>query len=413
MNIIKIDKLDHQGRGIGKYNKKTIFVNGALPGEEVEVDITLEKKKFYEGNLSKLITPSPLRIKPICPVFKKCGGCDLMHISYEEQIKYKENKVKEILKKFTDIEGDKINEIIGCDNEYYYRNKITFQVKDKIGLYGKKSYELITFDRCYIANKKINKIYDKLKILPLDNINQIVVRTDDIIDEIMIVIYASKDFNGEKWISILKDDCSSIVKITDGKETVMYGNDHIIFELGEYKFKLSPTAFFQVNTKQCEELYNVIVKNIDYKYNDVLLDLYCGAGTIGIYLNKYFKYIYGIEINEEAVKNAISNKELNKIDNIEFTSGAVGSLVRSLKVKPSTVIVDPPRKGLDIKTIKYLQTCGCGKLIYVSCDPVTLARDIKLLTEVFEVESITPVDMFPQTCHIECVSVLHRKKLEK
>lgn len=408
MDKIKIEKLDHQGRGIGKYNGKTIFVSGALPNEEVEVDIFLEKKKYYEGTLKKLITPSSIRIKPVCPVFRECGGCDLMHINYDEQLKYKENKVKEIFKKFTDVELDKVNQIIGCDKEYYYRNKVTFQVKNKIGFYGKKSYELVTFEKCYIANKKINKIYDKLKRLPLDNIEKVVVRTDDIIDEIMVVIYALKEFDNDLWINTLKDDCSSITKVIDKRETIIYGNDYIIFELDKYKFKLSPTAFFQVNTKQCEILYSEIAKNIDSNYNDVLFDLFCGAGTIGIYLNEYFNKIYGIEINSDAVKNAISNKELNNIDNIEFATGDVGKLVTTLKVKPSTVIVDPPRKGLDLKTIKYLQVCGCDKLIYVSCDPVTLARDIKLLTEKFEVETITPVDMFPQTCHVECICVMNR-----
>lgn len=404
---IEIIKLDHQGRGIGKLNEKIIFIPFALPGEIVKVELTKVKKKYCEGKITSFLKTSPERIVPICPYFCDCGGCDLMHMDSSQQLLFKEQKIREIMTKFTEVEEQKIKQIVACENPLYYRNKVTFHVQNgKLGFYAKQSNQIIEIEKCYISTPKINKILEKLKSLPLFNVNQIVVRTDDIIDEIMILFYLKKEEDVHLFVDKLKDDVTTIATICDGKEKIIYGNDTMIFELNQYQFQLSPTSFFQVNRMQCEKLYELVKQVTKGTSEDVLLDLYCGTGTIGIYLAKTVKEVYGVEINSDAIKNANRNKELNSISNIAFECGDAKEVVKKLPIKPTIVVVDPPRQGLDLETIERLITWNVEKIIYVSCDPVTLARDINLLSKRYEINEIIPVDMFPNTNHVECVCVL-------
>lgn len=406
---VQIERLDHQGRGLGKIDGKTIFVPNTLPDEIVEVDITTDKKKYMIGEVKRFLTTSKLRITPVCPYFSTCGGCDLMHLSYENQLKYKENKVKDIIEKFANIESSVVKPIIGCDETLYYRNKVTFQVKHKIGFYEKKSSEIVPVDKCYIANPKMNHILTKLQNLSLEHIEQIVLRTDDKIDETMVIFYIHDEVETGSIISLLKDDVTSIITIQGKEVECIYGKETITIPLGKHQFELSPTSFFQVNTEQCQKLYDKVVEYADIKNTDTVLDLYCGTGTIGIYLSEFARKVYGIEIHEAAIENAKRNKKLNQVDNITFEVGDVGKVIHKLAIKPDVVIVDPPRKGLDEKTIKQLLKWQTEKIVYVSCDPVTLARDLKLLQEKYKVVEITPVDMFPETYHVECVCVLKRR----
>ena len=406
---VEITKLDHQGRGIGKIDGKTVFVPFALPNEIVEVEITKSKKKYCEGKIVSFIKTSRDRITPICPYFYDCGGCDLMHLDYTHQVEFKEQKIHEIITKFTEIEEEKIKSTISCCNPLYYRNKVTFQIENgRLGFYLKHSNEIVEVDKCYISTPKINKILEKLKTLPLSNVNQIVVRTDDIVDEIMVIFYLKKEENGNLFINLLKDDVTTISTICNGNEKIVYGNETMIFELGKYQFQLSPTSFFQVNRIQCQKLYEIVKEVSEGTQDDVLLDLYCGTGTIGIYLADTVKEVYGVEINKDAVSNANKNKELNHISNITFKCGDAKEVVKKLSLKPSIVVVDPPRRGLDLETINQLITWKPRKIIYVSCDPVTLARDLNLLNKRYEIDEIIPVDMFPNTNHVECVCVLNR-----
>lgn len=404
---VLIDRMDHQGRGIGKIDNKTIFVYDALPNELVDVEVIFQNKKFMEGKVIKYLKKSPKRINPICPYFKECGGCDLMHISYDEELIYKGKKVKQIIEKFSSIDKNVIKQIVGNNNNFY-RNKATLHVDCKVGFYGKKTNKIIDIDKCYIVDSKINKILDKLKQINLSNIYEIVVRTSTYLDDSMIVIKIKDSIDENKIINDLKNITNNIIIYQNKKYKTIYGKGYIFDMIGEYKFKISPDSFFQVNTKQAKNLYDKVLEYLKPTINDKILDLYCGTGTIGIYISKYVKDVIGIEINEYAVKDANINKEINNVDNINFKC-LDASDIANIKDKFDKIIVDPPRSGLDKKTIQYLINSNAKRIVYVSCDPVTLARDLELLKDYYDTLEITPVDMFSRTYHVENVCILERK----
>ena len=404
---VLIDRLDHQGRGIGKIDNKTIFVYDALPNELVDVDIIFENKKIMEGKVIKYLKISPKRIEPICPYFKECGGCDLMHINYDEELKYKENKVKQIVEKFSSIDKNVIKQIVGNDNDFY-RNKSTLHVNCKVGYYSKKSKNIVPIDKCYIVDEKINEILNILKQLDLKNIYEVVVRTSKYLDDSMIILKINNSIN-QNIIDRLKEITNNIIIYQNKKYTTLYGNGYIYDMIGEYKFKISPDSFFQINTKQAKKLYDKVLEYLEPTSNDKVLDLYCGTGTIGIYISKYVKEVKGIEINKYAVKDAFINEEINKINNINFEC-LDASDISKVKEKFDKIIVDPPRNGLDKKTIEYLIKSNVKRIVYVSCDPVTLTRDLELLKDYYDISEITPVDMFSRTYHVENVTLLKKKE---
>ena len=394
---LSVTKLDHEGRGISRYNDKVCFIKKALPNELVSIKILNEKKNYIEAECTCIKEKSDIRINPICPYFDLCGGCNLMHIDYSNQLKYKENKVKEIIEKFTK-ESIKINEIIGS-NELYYRNKITLHVTNKLGLYEEESNSIIEIDKCYIVDNRINEIIERLKKINLDGIY---VLRYTLNNESMIVFKTSKDI-------VIKgfDDITSVIIYKDNQYKTIYGKDYIVEEMGDYEFIISPDSFFQVNTKGAINLYDKVLEYVGN--SESLLDLYCGTGTIGIYLSKVCKNIIGIEINKYAIKDANENKKLNNIDNIEFMCGDSGKILKNLNKKFDTIVVDPPRSGLDNLAIEQLKKIKSNKIVYVSCNPITLARDLNLLKDLYNIIEITPVDMFPNTSHVECVSVMRLK----
>lgn len=403
---VKIERLDHQGRGIAKVNNITTFIPNTLVDEEVEIEIIENRKKYNVGKVIKYIKTSDLRINPICPYYDKCGGCDLMHMNYQNQLKFKQNKIINIIERYTSIDSKKVKNIL-YSNEYYYRNKVTFKVKEKIGFYDKKSYEIVPIEHCYIASKKINELLSILNTCDLKGITQIMIRTNEDIE--MVVIYTK--CISKEIMEKLKDKCSLIMY--DGQYKLISGNNYIIDNIGDYKFVISPASFYQVNKNTVKLLYDKVLEYLKPNLNDVVLDLYSGTGTIGIYVSNYVKKVICVEINKFAVDDARKNKELNNVNNIEFICDNVANVIDSFKEKIDSIIVDPPRSGLDNKTINYLKQILPKKIIYVSCDPITLARDLELLSDIYNIDEITPVDMFPNTNHVECVSVLHRKKLEK
>ena len=384
--IVKVLKMDHQGRGIAKVNDKTVFIYNALPDEVVDIRVIKENKKIMEAVVLKYIETSKKRINPICPYYLECGGCDLMHINYNDELEYKENKI---------------------DNENY-RNKTTFHVDDKIGYYSKKSFKIVDIDNCSIASKEINDILKKLKEINLNNIYEIVIRTSKYISDKMIILKSNNYINEEEIISKLKNIVDSIIIYQNKEYKTIYGKGFINDKIGDYIFKISPDSFFQVNTSQAKVLYDKVLEYLNPNINDKVLDLYCGTGTIGIYVSKYVKSVKGIEINKYAVIDANYNKKINNVDNISFEC-LDASKVDKIKDKYDSVIVDPPRSGLDKKTINYLINLRAKKIVYVSCDPVTLARDLEILKDYYDVKEITPVDMFSNTYHVECVCILERK----
>lgn len=391
MKNLKIVNLDHFGRGIAKTDK-TIFVEDALIDEIVDVEITIDKKKYSEGKVIKYIKKSPLRVASKCKYYDKCGGCNLLHISYEEQLKFKENKVKEIIKKFSGL--DCVGKIVPSV-QYNYRNKVTLHVNKKIGYYQKKSYDIINIDDCLIADKRINSLIKKLNNIDLNSIKKIVIRVTN--KEIMLVIT-----NGKINIDEFKEVDTIIVD-----NQILKGKGYILEEINNLKFVISPNSFFQVNRIGMINIYNQVLKYVDNSMN--VLDLYCGTGTIGLYIAHKVKDVLGIEINESAIKDALINKRINNISNINFKLGDVGTVLND-NFKADCVIVDPPRFGLDENTIKNIIKIKPQKIIYVSCDPVTLARDLKILKKSYKILEITPFDMFSNTYHVETVVLMSKIK---
>lgn len=397
---IEINSLDHQGRGIGRINNIVVFVPNTLPGEVVEVKLTNIKKKYLEGEVVNYISTSTNRVKPLCSYYDVCGGCDLMHMSYENQVEYKENKIKNIMLRYANI--DCVNNIVKCENPLNYRNKVTFQVKNVIGLYKKKSYEIIPVDKCLLADERINNCLKILKQINLDGINNIVVRTS--YNDMMIIFMCDKDIN----IDINLFDCN-VIKCLNNKYMVLKGNNYIIDKIGDKKYKISPTAFFQVNSKQTKKLYDLVLDYLELDGTENVLDLYCGTGTIGIYIASNAKEVLGVEINKNAIMDAEFNKNLNNVSNIKFIAGDSSKVIHDINFKPDKVIVDPPRAGLDHKLINEIIKMNPSRIVYVSCDPITLVRDLNLFKEKYDIKYITPVDMFCHTEHVETVSVLKRK----
>ena len=387
--MLQIESLDHSFRGIAKINGKIVFVKNALPNEVVEIKIDKEKKKYVEASVLKYIKTSNERIKPKCKYFSSCGGCDIMHLSYKNQLKYKQEKIENIINKYFK-NNIKINDII-YDNNLNYRNKVKFQVNKTIGLYKNETYEVIPIDQCLIANDIINKSIPFLNKLDLKNISSITCRTA--MDKLMISIESRKDVKIDNLL-----DIADSIYINNRH---IYGDKKLIEQLGEYKYVISEKSFFQVNKNICIKLYDEIKKHVGTNKN--ILDLYCGCGSIGIYVNKNNK-VLGIEINESAINDAEENKKINNLKNIDFI--CADSSIKT-EFKPDIVIVDPPRSGLNKKTIDNILKLKPNKIIYVSCNPMTLVRDLNKFDS-YNILELTPFDMFPNTKHVEIVTILEK-----
>ena len=387
--IVKIDKLSHDLRGITKIDNKITFIPKTLPEEVVNIRITKQKKKFNEGCLTTIIEESKDRVKYICPYYDICGGCDTGHILYSKSIMYKKDMVVDIFKRYCDMDVD-MDIVYDDDNIYNYRNKITLRVNDgKLALVGES---LVNIDYCYLVNDNINKVIGILNGICLDGIDEVIIRGTD---EIMVIIKGNID--NDKLIQILKDNVSSI--FINGVK--VFGNDYVIINVGNYRYAVYPDSFFQVNTKMISRLYDKVLEFAGK--GDKLLDLYCGAGTIGIYLANNFNSVRGIEQNESAIKGANLNKSINDILNISFVCEKASDIN---EIVEDVVVVDPPRSGLDSTTIKRILDSRIERLIYVSCNPITLARDINILNDKYNLVSMSLFDMFPNTSHAECVCLL-------
>lgn len=390
--ITKVKGLSHEFRGIAKDGSKVIFISNALPDEVVDINIIKENKKIKEGKVVSYITKSSNRIEPICPYYNKCGGCNLSHINYQKSLEYKKEIVKNILKRYSNLEINPT--IISNNNEYYYRNKISLKIKNNhLALVRHNSNELIEIDNCLLVNKNINKIINILNKQNLEEINSITIRGEE---ELMVIVNGRID---NKFIDSLKNNVKSIV--LNGK--VVYGKEYIKITVKDIIYAIYPDSFFQVNTKMIPNLYDKILEYAGNNIEDSLLDLYCGAGTISIYLSKYFKKVRGIEVNKDAIRGANLNKKINKVSNTNFECHLSSQID---KIEEDIVVVDPPRNGLDKITIQKLKESNVKKIIYVSCSPITLARDLNILKEKYDLNDITLLDLFPNTNHVECVSLL-------
>ena len=389
---LKITKFDHFGRGIGKYNDKVYFIDKALPSEEVNVIVTNNKKNFSQGKIDKIIKESKDRIKPICPFYNKCGGCSFLHASFDIEKDFKINKGRELLGKVDDFFETK-----GLN----YRNKVTLHVKgNKIGFYEEKSNNIIEIDYCYLLNDNLNKVIKTLREIDLSSykISEIVIKTNQ--DKLLMDIDSLVD---EDFINHF-NYVDSIIS----KNIIVKGKGFIEEIIDNKIFKITPKAFFQVNKSGLENINKIIQKFLNNKNINHALDLYSGTSLWGILISNKVKEVTSIEINKEASLDAKDNIIKNKIKNIKVINGDVKDYIDKFK-NIDLVIVDPPRSGLDKKTREYLKTINSKYIIYISCDMMSLKRDLNNLKEFYDINNIYLVDMFKRTYHCEVVTILERK----
>ena len=424
--IIKVTCIDIslEAFGIAKYNDLVIFVKGLLPNEEALVKIIKMKKNYAIGIIEKLLNKNDRRIESICPIAYKCGGCDFRHANYNYQLEIKKQFLE---KEFKDLDI-KINDVLRSDNELYYRNKVQIPVRDKkFGFYRKHSNDIVEFETCFIQFEEANQIFNDLKELILNNsidkyIRHIFLRKGFGSNEIMLALIVN-DFDVPNINDIIQEliikypNIKSIILslnkrndnvILGDEELLLYGNDYIIDEFEGLKFKISLKSFYQVNYYQMINLYKLIKEIADLNNEDIVLDLYSGIGTISLFISKYVKKVYSVEIVKEAHVNALENIRINNIDNIECILSSADK-VNNYFEKANIVIVDPPRKGLSESLINDLIKYKVNKIIYVSCNYMTLKRDLELLKDYYNISDIYPVDMFPYTKGIETVVKLNLK----
>ena len=439
-----VDVIDNgfQGEGIAKIDGFTIFIPNAIKGEKIKILIVKVLSSHAFGKIIEIITPSRYRVESDCTTYKRCGGCSLRHIEYKETLKMKQNAVQSLVNKTLKT---KINvlETEGMENPYHYRNKAQYPVglnregKPVIGVFANRTHEIIPIDTCYIQNKETEKIAKYIFNFIVKNnisiynektrkglIRHIVTKIGIRTKEIMcIIVINGKSFPKETELveGIIKNykNVKTIVKnintrntnVILGEENInLYGDGIITDILGEYKFRITPLSFYQVNPIQAEKLYNLAVKFAGITKEDVVFDLYCGIGTISLFMSKFARKVYGVEIIKEAIQSAKENAKLNDVKNAEFIAGDVEKILDDLvnikNILPDIVIVDPPRRGLDNNSIENIRKVKPKKVVYVSCNPATLVRDLAKLEDMYTIKQIKPVDMFPYTNGVECVSLI-------
>lgn len=392
---IEIVKFDNLGRGIGYINDKIVFVPKTVPGDIVNINIIKDKKTYCEGRLVEIITPSKMRISAPCPYFDKCGGCDLQNISTSDNLDYKLNKVNDMLKK----EGInfEVKEIVKCSGTFNYRNKVTLKVLcGIIGFYESSTHKIVEINNCMLCGNAINEVIKDLHLLEI--INGDVTIRENYHGEIMIVINSDDDVkNIDKIIN--RHNVVGIIK----NDKVIYGENYYFDKVNEYLFKVSYNSFFQVNKSICEKLFEFIEEETKRSKNTI--DLYCGVGTLSIVASKNSEKVLGVEINENAIIDANFNKIMNHVENVKFICSDTRDILDKITSNYDTIIFDPPRSGVLESILNKVSEEKINKIIYVSCNPITLIRDIKLLKD-YKIVDFKLLEMFPNSEHVESFCVL-------
>ncbi len=442
---VKITEISSSGTGFAIYENYPLFVPDAVIGDELKVKVTKTNKNYGFAKIVSIDKPSKLRRTPPCPSYAKCGGCNLMHIDYKTQLDVKKSFVKNNLKRIAHLDEDDyiFDGISGADSEFYYRNKAQFPVavlngKAVCGFYEQKSHRVVPTNDCMIQNEEINKtvniildFINKNKISVYDEkthrgfIRHIYVRCTSAdgggIMAVIVANSAKKLKNYPQLIDMLNKNVELLGLIQNvntnktnvilGEENILlYGSDTVYAQLDNLKFQISPHSFFQINYTQMQKLYNKAVEYAKVSKDDTVFDLYCGVGSISLYVSRYAKNVVGVEIVESAVENAKVNAKINNIENAEFFCGDCPQKTKQLiekGYKADVVIVDPPRKGCDESLLKLINEISPKRLVYVSCNSSTLARDALSLQEYgYKLKRVHCVDMFPQSVHIESVALL-------
>ena len=437
--------LSFEGKGVAKFEKGVVFVDGLFPGEEAEIEITYTRAGSFFGKIRKLLTLSKDRIQPWCPVCTSCGGCQFQQLNYHAQLAFKKNKVKNAFLRTAKMDVE-VNDVIGMEDPYFYRNKIQMPVgKDRFGkivtgFYKANSHDIVPIEKCYIEDersapilKTIRELMKEIRIEPYDEdkrtgvIRHILIRASFYKKQIMVVIVTNvNSFPGQRnFVNALTSkhpEITTIVQninkrdtnvILGNYENILYGKGFIEDSLLGINYQISSKSFYQINPNQTEKLYTTAIKAANLSKEDIVFDAYTGIGTIAILAAKHAKHVIGVEIVNQAIRDAIRNAKHNGVNNIEFHANDVSDymdLMAHNKQSIDVLFMDPPRKGADERFLKSVLTLKPKKIIYISCEPETLARDIKLLSAKYNIESIQPVDMFPQTHHVETVVALSLKK---
>ena len=445
-----VDIIDNgfEGEGIAKIGGFTIFVPNVIKGEKVKILIVKVLASHAFGKTVEILEKTNYRVEEDCYTYKRCGGCNLRHVEYEETLNMKQNIVQNLVNKVlkTKIE---VRPTWGMGNPYHYRNKLQYPVGlDKngepiVGVFANRTHDIVPVGECLIQNKKANQVakyvVDVIKKYRLTVYNEktgeglirhVVIKTGFRTGQVMVIFVINGDLLpfAKKVAMNLQGAChdiSSIVVninkentnvILGDKNINIFGNGYINDWLGEYYFRISPMSFYQVNPVQAEALYNIAIENAKITRDDIVFDLYCGIGTISLFASEYAKKVYGIEIVEQAIEDAKWNAKFNNVDNVEFVAGdteiVLTDLIENKKITPNVVIVDPPRRGLDNTTVNNILNIQSKRVVYISCNPATLVRDLALLEDRYEINMIQPVDMFPFTSHVECCSVLSLRNPE-
>lgn len=443
---LTIKRIGINGEGVGYFKKQVVFVPGALPNEEVVVEATTIGQKFAEGKIKKIRKASPHRVDAPCPIYHECGGCQLQHFSYEQQLKEKRDIIVQAMERYSRLELDKveIRQTIGMDDPWYYRNKSQFQTglrngKVIAGLYSKNSHHLVNIDHCIVQHPATNKatqtvkqILQDLKVSIYDErkrkgvVRTIVSRVGFTSGEVQIVLITSQEDLPRKELivsEILKrlPEVKSIMQNVNGEKTsLIFGEQTIHLEgeeviqekLGDLSFELSARAFFQLNPVQTVKLYDEVKKAAKLTGSEKVVDAYCGVGTIGMWLSEGAKEIRGMDTIADSIADAKKNAKKHGVKNATYVKGTAEHwLPKWLREgwRPDVVVVDPPRTGCDQKLLGAILKVKPAKFIYVSCNPSTLAKDIQALSKVYKVKYIQPVDMFPHTAQVESVTLLEKK----
>ncbi|AKN32852.1 RNA methyltransferase [Clostridium carboxidivorans P7] len=444
---MKITGMGYEGEGVGKINDFTVFVLGALLNEKVKVKIVKVNKNFAFAKLVDVIEASEHRTEPVCSIYKRCGGCQLQHYSYQAQLDFKKQRVKDCIERIGKLKISEVNlhDTIGMNDPYRYRNKVQLPVGEKngevnIGFYAQRTHEIINMDTCNIQHEAADKVLKLIKSwmkkyniksyneqLHTGSIRHIMVRKAFKTNEVMVVVVTRSNElpHKEELVEMLlesKENIVSIIQNVNSKKTnvilgieciTLWGKDNISDYIGDFKFNISPLSFFQVNPVQTEVLYNKALEYASLTGNETVFDAYCGTGTISLFLSQKSKKVYGIEIIPQAIENAKINAKQNNINNAEFIVGESEKIIPELikkGIKADVVVVDPPRKGCEKSLLEAIAQMAPERIVYVSCDPGTLARDLSILDELgYTATEIQPVDMFPQTAHVETVVKLYRK----
>ncbi|MBD8006600.1 23S rRNA (uracil(1939)-C(5))-methyltransferase RlmD [Bacillus norwichensis] len=439
------EDLTHDGKGVAKVDGYPLFVANALPGEKAKIKVSKLNKGYGFGRLVDLYERSAFRIEPACPIFADCGGCQLQHLSYEGQLQAKEKQVRDVLERIGKLENVKVHPVLGMENPWHYRNKAQVPIGEHEGglvggFYKQRSHEIVDMEACLIQQEENDAVLQKVKSICGEfgiraynekthkgTLRHIMVRSGKVTGEIMVVLITrTPDIpNRRKLVErIVKEvpGIKSVVQNVNTKRTnvifgeqtnVLWGEEVIYDYIGDVKFVISARSFYQVNPEQTKVLYDKALEYAGLNGEETVIDAYCGIGTISLFLAQRAKKVYGVEIVSEAIEDARRNAELNDITNVEFEVGEAEKVIPrwyEQGVKADVLVVDPPRKGCDETLLQTIIEMKPEKVVYVSCNPATLARDLRVLEDGgYETMQVQPVDMFPQSVHVEAVALLQRE----